>query len=120
MFRTASFRTLCFDTTKKFIYFTSTQRHPRDYNDSIIFAGEPLVNVFAGDWQINDTALIVDYKPVEWETTPLDRTEKHEQIKILLDKDTLLLFQNKLYKRTLNYDKISQQTIEGYKKHYIK
>ncbi|HSZ32421.1 MAG TPA: hypothetical protein VK772_03875, partial [Puia sp.] len=28
IFRTASFKTLCFDTTGRFIYFTSTQRHP--------------------------------------------------------------------------------------------
>lgn len=120
VFRTADFLTLCFDTTNKFIYFGSTQRHPRDYNDSIIFAGEPIVNVFTGNWKlINDTSLLVNYKPIEYEINPPDTTERHEQIKIIFEKDTLLLFENEIYKRTDKYDKISRQMIEVFKKHYL-
>jgi len=122
VFRTAHFRTLCFDAaSNKFLYFASTQRHPRDYNDSIIFAGEPIVNVFGGSWKItSDTSLMVNYKPIEYEINPPDTSERQGHIKILLEKDTLLLFENTLYHRTNKYDKISQQTIEEYKKHYLK
>lgn len=120
IFRTVAFRTLCFDTTGKFIFFASTQRRPRDYDDSIIFAGEPAFNVFAGNWKnINDTLLKVNYIPIEYNINPPDTRERQEQIKIRYDKDTLLLFEDALYKRTSKYDKISQQTIEGYKKHYL-
>lgn len=120
LFETAHYKTLCFDKANKFIFFGSTQRHQGIDNDSIIFAGEPLITVFGGSWQsINDTLLKVDYKPIEYNINPPDKRERHEQIKILLQKDTLLLFENELYHRTYKYDKISQQTIEGYKKHYL-
>ena len=120
VFRIAAFRTLCFENSNKFIYFVSTQRRPQNYNDSIIFAGEPAFNVFGGSWQsINDTLLKIDYKPIEYNINPPDKRERHEQIKILFQEDTLLLFENELYHRTYKYDKISQQTIEGYKKQYL-
>lgn len=121
LFETAHFSTLCFERTNKFILFGSTQRHQSIDNDSIIFAGEPLVTVFGGSWQsINDTLLKVDYVPIEYNINPPDKRERHEQIKILLQKDTLLLFEGELYHRSYKYDKISQQTIERYKKHYLK
>lgn len=119
MFQTSFFRTLCFDTTNKFIYLGATQRHQKSNNDSLVFAGEPIVTVFGGSWHlINDTLLKVDFKPMESDINPHD--EKQAQIKILFENDTLLLFENKLYTRTQKYDKISQQTIEEYKKHYWK
>lgn len=121
IFRTSDFLTLCFEPNNKFIFFGSTQRHPRDYNDSIIFAGEPLITVFGGTWKsINDTALIVNYKPIEWEINPPDTNERQEQIKVFFEKDTLLLFENTLYQRTNKYDSISRRDIEEYKKHYLK
>lgn len=121
IFRTAHFRTLCFDTAGyKFLYFASTQRHPRDYNDSIIFAGEPVVNIFGGTWNfMNDTSLMVNYKPIEWEINPPDNKERQVQIKVFFSNDTLLLFEDKMYRRTSKYDRISQRTIEEYKKHYL-
>jgi hypothetical protein len=121
VFRIAAFKTLCFESDNKFIYFVSTQRRPRDYNDSIIFAGEPAFNVFAGSWKnINDTLLQVDYVPIEYNINPPDKRERNGQVKILFQNDTLLLFENQLYQRTDKYDAISIQTIEGYKKEYLK
>jgi len=121
IFRIAAFKTLCFRNDNGFLYFVSTQRRPHDYNDSIIFAGEPSFNTFGGTWKyVNDTSLQVDYKPIEYNINPPDTKERHEQIKVFFEDDTLLLFENKLYARTQKYDKISRQTIEEYKKHYLK
>lgn len=76
IFRVASFETLCFENDNKFIYFVSTQRRPHNYNDSIIFAGEPSFNVFGGTWKsINDTSLQVDYKPIDYNISPPDKRE---------------------------------------------
>lgn len=121
LFRIAHFRTLCFDTLGNFIYLASTQRKPQDYNDSIIFAGEPIINVFGGTWKFfNDTILMINFKPIEHEINPPDNTEKQGRIQILFEKDTLLLFENKFYHRTYKYDKISQQMFEEYKNRYLK
>jgi hypothetical protein len=121
MFETTFFRTLCFDTTNQFIYFGSVQRHQKNDNDSLVFAGEPLVTVFAGSWEIiNDTLLKVDYMPIEYNINPPHTKERHEQIKIKYDKDTLLLFDNTLYQRTNKYDSISRREMEEYKRHYLK
>lgn len=121
MFETAHFRTLIFNAPNKFIYFGSTQRHQNIDNDSLVFAGEPLFTVFAGTWKaLRDTMLQVDYKPSEYNINPPDKRERHERVKIIFQKDTLLFFENQLYQRTDKYDAISVQTIEGYKKEYLK
>jgi hypothetical protein len=64
VFRVAGFKTLCFDTAGKFIYFSSIQRRPRNYGDSIIFAGEPIIKMYKGKWSCVDTLLNVTYKVV--------------------------------------------------------
>lgn len=121
IFRIAAFKTLCFKKDKGFLYFVSTQRRPHNYNDSIIFAGEPSFNVFGGTWKhVNETSLQVNYKPIDYNLNPSDSKEISQQIKVLFEKDTLLLFENQLYTRTVKYDKISQQTMEEYLKHYLK
>ncbi len=119
VFRVAFFYTLCFDTANKFVLFASTQRHPRNYDDSIVFAGEPIVKVFRGNWNYIDTSLEVSYKILPMSSTTLDTAEKYERIKVLnYSNDTLILLKNVLYERTEKYDKISQQTMEEYKKNY--
>ena len=122
VFRTAHFRTLCFDTiSNRFLYFSFTQRIPMGYNDSIIFAGEPSVNVFGGSWMpVNDTLLMINYKPIEWEINPPDSNQRQTEITVSMGKDTLLLFENMIYIKTLKYDQVSQQTIKEYKKNYLK
>jgi hypothetical protein len=122
VFRTAHFRTLSFDTiNNRFLYFSSTQRRPKGYDDSIIFAGEPIVNVFGGSWRyINDTLLMINYKPIEWEINPPDSNQRKAEITVSIGKDTLLFFENVVYIKTLKYDQVSQQTIKEYKKNYLK
>jgi len=102
VFRTASFKTLCFDTSGRFIYFASTQRRPKNYDDSMIFAGEPVVKMYKGNWNGIDTSLEVSYKVVAEGSTPVDSAEKHEQIRVIYHSiDTMLLFRKQLYVRTL-------------------
>jgi lipopolysaccharide export system protein LptC len=117
VFRVASFKTLCFDTAGRFIYFSSTQRRPKNYGDSIIFAGEPIVKMYKGNWSFDDALLNVSYKVVPEGSTVADSIAKHEGIRIVYSAtDTMLIFQNKLYVRTDKYDKISRSTIESYKR----
>ena len=77
--------------------------------------------MYKGNCNKIDTSLEVSYKVVAEGSTPADFSEKHEQIKIVYSSmDTLLLFKNELYMRTRKYDKISQRTIESYKKELLK
>jgi hypothetical protein len=121
MFETAHFKTLIFNTRNEFIFFGSTQRHQRIKNDSLVFAGEPLFTVFSGKWKkINDTLLQVNYKPLEYNVNPPDKRERLQEIKILFHKNnTLLLFENQLYRRTDKFDSKSVQTIKEYKNEYL-
>ena len=119
VFRVASFKTLCFDTAGRFVFFASTQRHPKNYGDSIIFAGEPIVKMYKGNWSFVDTLLNVSYKVVPEGSTVVDSIAKHEKIRVVYSgTDTTLVFQGKFYVRTNKYDKISRSTIESYKKSY--
>lgn len=122
VFRTAHFRTLCFDTlNNRFLYFSSTQRRPKGYNDSIIFAGEPIVNVFGGSWKsVNDTLLEVNYKPIEWAINPPDSNQRQTEIIVSMGNDTLIIFENTIYVRSWKYDQVSQQKIKEYKMNYLK
>lgn len=119
IFSVAGFKTLCFDTAGRFVFFSSTQRRPKNYGDSIIFAGEPIVKMYRGSWSLDDTLLYVYYKVVPEGPTIGDSIAKHEGIRIVYAAaDTMLVFQNKSYIRTNKYDKISRSTIEAYKKSY--
>jgi hypothetical protein len=120
VFRIADFLTLNFQNDGRFVFFGSTQRKPLHYNDSIIFAGEPIVNVFGGEWSyVDDTTLAVYYKPLEWQISPPDLGEKKEHIKIrVLAKDTSLVFENTVYHRTVKYDRVSKIEIEKFLQKY--
>jgi hypothetical protein len=116
IYRIAGFETLCFDTPSKFTFFSSTQRRPINYDDSIIFAGEPIVKMFRGNWSVDDSLINVSYKVVPEGSTVADSIASHKKIKIIYSvKDTMLFFENNVYLRTKKYDKASLATIESYK-----
>lgn len=116
IFRTASFKTLVFDSSGTFIYFASTQRHPKDYDDSLIFEGEPGVEIFKGIWTWQDTLMKVSYKVVYTRFTPMDTTVKAADVKLVFGRDTSLFFDGEEYSRTLKYDKLSLERIRGYER----
>jgi hypothetical protein len=118
VFRTASFKTLCFDCSGTFTFFQSTQRKPKNYDDSLIFEGEPGVEVFKGMWSRHDSVIEVSYKARNPRFTPVDSSEKHEKIGVVAGKDTVLLFQGILYRKEMKYDGISRRQIEAYKNAY--
>ncbi|HEV2479708.1 MAG TPA: hypothetical protein VGS79_08580 [Puia sp.] len=115
VFRTASFRTLSFDSSGTFTMFASTQRKPKNYDDSLIFEGEPGVEIFKGAWSAHDSVIEVAYKIKYTGFSPVDSSEKHEKISIVSGKDTLLFFNKKLYKKEGKYDTISRARMEAYK-----
>ena len=118
IYRTASFITLCFDSAQGFTYFTSTQRKPLNYNDSLIFEGEPGIEIFKGRWQFNDTIVGVKYRLFYSGFVPQDTSLKHVEMKVYYGRDSLLLFDGELFKKTFKYDRLSRKTINRYKNEY--
>jgi hypothetical protein len=112
--RQASFKTLCFDRDSAFYILVSTQSSPRDY-DSIIFEGEPGVVLYKGNWMVKDSIVKVYYKLQYPFSNSPDTSTREATIKFKYGADTLLLFENSLYKRGYLYDKISEKKIEAYK-----
>jgi hypothetical protein len=117
IFRIASFYTLCFDSSGVFTLLASTQRQPRNYDDSIIFAGEPAVDVYSGKWELKDTSVInLTYKVKKSGIIPLDNAVKYEKLKFVLDSVPNFIFQGKTYNKTFKYDYLSLKEIEMFKK----
>ena len=70
VFRTAYFHTLCFDSVHRFTLFGSTQRQSASAGDSIIFAGEPVIKIFKGTWDLQDTTINVTIAFCRWGLLP--------------------------------------------------
>jgi hypothetical protein len=116
VFRTAFFHTLCFDSVHRFTLFGSTQRQSGSGGDSIIFAGEPVIKIFKGTWNLQDTTINVTCSLLLEESSTADTSGHRESLGMSYNPgDTLLRFNNQWYRRTDKYDQRSQQTIEKYK-----
>jgi hypothetical protein len=114
--RYASFKMLHFDRNNNLEVWAATFSYPRVKYDSIIFEFEPGVDIYHGTWGIFQNKIQVDYK---WIYSGFDKPDKlpiNDTISIFYsDRDTILTFQHKAYKKTYRLNDFSLRKMDAYR-----
>jgi hypothetical protein len=114
--RYANFKMLHLDSANNFEIWGTTFSYPRVKYDSISFEFEPGVDIYQGIWDIAQKDIHINYRKVYSPSGKKDSTSTAGTIGIsYVNNDTLLIFENKTYKKTYRLDNFSLRKMDAYR-----